>query len=94
MLFRLGQFRAKQASALRGREINCPALLKQIAGCLLLVLGSGPAHAEVLFGFSVNPPARREVITGSLTYTVQVTNRTETRVHNVRVTVKLPPSLP
>jgi len=60
----------------------------------LLVLGLMVAGTRVgaqnLLALSVTSPANRDVITGSLTYTINVTNLSASPVFNVRVTDTLP----
>jgi len=60
---------------------------------LLVAAVTREAGAGSALGLSVTPPVRRDVITGSLTYAIHITNQSAFPVEHVRVTVDLPPSM-
>jgi len=58
-----------------------------------LMIAGTRVNAQDLLALSVTSPAKRDVITGSLTYTINVTNLSASSVSNVRVTDALPASV-
>lgn len=90
---RLGGTSARSARA--GWQLSARSLvpLMLLVALLCVAAVTTEASADNALGLSVTPPARREVITGSLTCAIAVTNRSTSAAENVRVTVELPPSI-
>lgn len=88
-----GRFAVTPACASWRFSPGSPILHRLLFVWLVVVAVTKEAGAGSALGLSITPPPRRDVITGSLTYAIHVTNQSAFPAENVRVTVELPPSM-